>query len=108
MESNKSRKHLKLLTAMDAASREALISNFRSSGLSQSAFCRQEGISYFSMNHWLRKMRKVKNIQPVQFVEAVVPRPSLNPVEVDLPNGGRVRFHIDARTQTELLRDYLS
>ena len=40
---------------------------FKKSGLTQRAYCRQKGISYWSFNHWKRQLEQAA--MPTKFIE---------------------------------------
>jgi hypothetical protein len=87
---------------------EELVRAFRRSGLSQSEFCRRQGVSYWKLNRLLQKKRTgVLPPSAVSFVEATVSLPKVHPVEIDLPSGIRVRFYLDPEKQSRILRELL-
>ena len=60
---------------------------FKASGLTQRAFAERAGIHPATLSQWLRKVSAAQE----GFTELSVPIAALAPVEVDLPNGVRIR-----------------
>lgn len=82
-----------------------VLAQWRASGLTRAAFCRQRGISYHTLTYWKERLahppqaRAVRREQPAgaQFVElaALVPRahaPEAPRYEIVLANGRRLRL----------------
>jgi transposase-like protein len=79
-----------------AARREELVEAWRSSGLTQAAFARREGIIYSSFAAWVQAARRQPRRRrvggSVRFVEAKLPVANpVAPLEVRLPDGTSVR-----------------
>jgi hypothetical protein len=72
-------------TLREAGVRRELIEAFKGSGQSQAAFCRERGLNPATFCGWLRTSRKAR------FAEVTVPVMSGIGVEVQLPNGVKVR-----------------
>lgn len=76
--------------------RAELIAGYQTSGLTQVAFARREGIKYSTFTAWLQGRRRAAQnasttpAAPVRFVEASVPT-GWSSLEVTLPDGTRVR-----------------
>ena len=76
--------------------RRDLIVAYQSSGLTQVAFARREGIKYSTFTAWLQGRRRATQSAPaapsapVRFVEASMPA-GWGSLEVTLPDGTRVR-----------------
>jgi transposase-like protein len=72
-----------------------IVREFQSSGLSQQAFCRREGVALSSLQRW---RQRIGSSSGAGFVELVptesVPRPSTSSwsLELTLPNGASIRF----------------
>ncbi len=97
-----------------AARRAELVAAWRTSGLTQTAFARREGIVYSSFTAWVQAARlqpvaaAAKPAHaPVRFVEAKLPAPPLSPPSfawcVRLPDGTELRGQ-RAGDLAELLR----
>lgn len=71
-----------------AAEREALISEYRTSGLTQKEFARQRGIATNTFLYWL----KPRKTMPVRFAQVKIAAPVQMPLEVELKNGVRIRM----------------
>ena len=67
-----------------------IIEAYQKSGLSQPAFCRQEGLNKSTFLYWLKKYRKEqqKDFLPLQ----VGPAKTTFNLELDLPNGIKIRI----------------
>ena len=85
-----------------AADRERLIVEFKSSGLSQRAFAGRLGIHPATLSGWIRKAPGA----PASFAEVSLPLSAPAPIEVDLPNGVRIRVRTtgDVSRTAELIR----
>jgi len=71
--------------------RRELIAEFRSSGLTQAAFCRQWELNPTTFSGWLRMDRQ--ETAPVSFCEVQVPvAVSSQPIVVGLPGGAQVQI----------------
>lgn len=78
-----------------AEDRRELINEFRSSGLTQAAFCREWQINPNTFCGWLRADQK--DMAPVSFCEVQVPAAeSSPPIVVELSGGTQVRIPCDA------------
>jgi transposase-like protein len=81
----------------DAPEKQALLEAFATSGMTQEAFARREGINRFTLATWLRKKRqealKQEPGSPQRFVELGLPRSAASGfcLEVVLPDGLIVR-----------------
>jgi transposase len=79
---------------------------WRSSGLSQRAYCAREGIAVSTLQLWLRRER-AKGIEAPRFVPITVEAPAVaqydEPLEVVLLSGRRLRLAAP-RNETELAR----
>ena len=74
-----------------AAEWRAIVARYKRSGLTQAAFCTQEGLAlYIFKKHY--RSHKEAALRLGQFLEVVpsVPAPKGWGVEVELPNGGRL------------------
>lgn len=72
-----------------ADERRELIDKFRSSGLTQAAFCRQWEINPTTFSGWLRAGRQ--QVEPLEFYEVQMPATVSNgPIVVGLPGGAQV------------------
>lgn len=70
------------------------VAGWRSSGLTQAAYCRQHGLSLASLGYWRRTLGKAaaapaSALVPIVVGEAVTPDEA---IEVQLPNGLRARL----------------
>ncbi|MHB2148148.1 IS66 family insertion sequence element accessory protein TnpA [Calditrichota bacterium LG25] len=67
-----------------------IIEAYQQSGLSQPAFCRQQGLNKSTFLYWLKKYRKEKqnDFLPLSVNES---KTSFN-LELDLPNGIKIRI----------------
>ena len=77
----------------DANRREEMfkiVESYYQSGLSQPAFCRQQGLNKSTFLYWLKKYRKEKqnDFLPLSVNES---KTSFN-LELDLPNGIKIRI----------------
>ena len=81
----------RLAAKYSAAERERLIREYGKSGLSKKAFCRQRGVNLATFYGWTRRQAD----SPSPFAKAVVALPTAAPIEVDLPNGVRIRVRAD-------------
>lgn len=82
------------------------IEGWRSSGLSQRAYCEREAIALSSLQWWLRKRRAADRPEPVSFVPVEVGAVSgacEAPIEVVLLSGRRLRLSAP-KSETELAR----
>jgi transposase-like protein len=74
--------------------RQELVSAWRTSGLTQAAFAKREGVRYSTFAHWVQQATKkapVARSPRVKFTEVALP-PSLAPaLEVRLPDGTLLR-----------------
>lgn len=74
--------------------RRELMEEFRSSGLTQAAFCRQWEINPTTFSGWLRADRQ--QLEPVEFCEVQVqPTGSGGSIVVGLPGGVQVQIPCD-------------
>ena len=67
-----------------------IVESYYRSGLSQPAFCRQQGLNKSTFLYWLKKYRHEKqdDFLPLKVSES---KPSFN-LELDLPNGIKIRI----------------
>ena len=84
--------------------------SWKTSGISQRAYCEQEGISYRSFVHQHNRLMKQSKTAPLNFIEvkaepAVVSRP-VSGLQLMLPNG--IRIDISAEINPGLLQTVLS
>lgn len=91
---------------------------FQDSGLSKQEYARNRGISVFQLKRWIRilgskgtasKGSILPAFLPVNIVNSATPKPSaaLFLVEVDLPNGRRLRAHLGADVDMKKFADVL-
>jgi len=75
-----------------AERREALVAEYRQSGLTQAAFARREGVTYSTFAGWVQRSRRPRGSRraPVRFAEVRLPLPAAG-LEVRLPDGTVVR-----------------
>ena len=85
-----------------AEDRERLINEFQTSGQTGRAFCEEQGLHPATLSKWIRRASPV----PTGFTEVSVAMPSPAPIEVDLPNGVRIRVRTtgDISRTAELIR----
>ncbi len=81
------------MSPSDASRREEMfkvVESYYQSGLSQPAFCRQQGLNKSTFLYWLKKYRKEKqnDFLPLRVNES---KTSFN-LELDLPNGIKIRI----------------
>ena len=69
---------------------EAAVASFKSSGLTQREFCRQEQIKLGTFSYWYRKINGNSEIPVSGFTEVTAPVQSVG-LEVVFPNGVTVR-----------------
>lgn len=94
----------------------AHVAAWQSSGLSQSAYCRRQGLSLASFGYWRRQLRTdepdanvpvTRALVPIQVASAPAPVSLSSPwVEVCLSNGLRVRLPglVDQASVVSLVR----
>ena len=85
-----------------AEDRERLIAEFKASGLTGRAFSEQKGIHPTTLSGWVSRADQASS----GFAELSVPISSPAPIEVDLPNGVRLRVRTtgDVTRTAELIR----
>ena len=88
--------------------REAIVREYRASGLTQAAFARREGLNYSTFAGWVLKSAKTPSRRPIQFAQLRLPSlpPPLAPtaaLEVRLPDGTSVRGN-NANDLAQLVR----
>jgi transposase-like protein len=71
-----------------AAEREALVNEYRASGLTLKEFAKQHGLPVSTVSYWQRQKKAI----PARFVEVKVSAPVQMPMEVELKNGVRIRL----------------
>ena len=74
-----------------------LIENWKTSGLTQKAFCAQQSIAYSGFHYWFKKFREDKSV-PVSgpgFIPVSVTSPPdrTSSIELVMPDGRRINFH---------------
>jgi len=76
-----------------AAEWRGIIERYRQSGMGMKEFCTQEGLTLRTFEEWYRRQRRAEPGKG-QFVEVKPPVPTVEPwaVEVELPNGMRLRL----------------
>jgi len=86
----------------NAEDREQLIDEFKASGLTQRAFADRVGVHPATLSQWVRKA----SVTQEGFTELSVPISAPAPIEVDLPNGVRIRVRTtgDVSRTAELIR----
>lgn len=104
MNDKQTSRHRRVRRRFSAEDRARLIHEFRASGFTARAFCKQEGIHPVTLNSWLRKAEQAKD--GASFTELMVPMSEPAPVEMDLPNGVRIRVRNtgDVSGTVELVR----
>jgi len=90
--------------------REAIVREYRASGLTQAAFARREGLNYSTFAGWVLKSAKPASVKsPIRFAQLRLPSslpPPLAPsaaLEVCLPDGTSVRGN-NAQELAQLVR----
>jgi transposase-like protein len=86
--------------------RQALLSRYRESGMTQWEFSRREGVGLSTLIRWLQKERKSKR-PPLKFQEVILPSARTAwAIEVVSPQGWIVRCQAEAGSErlAELLR----
>jgi hypothetical protein len=75
-----------------AAEWQGIVARYRQSGIGMKEFCVQEGLTLRTFEEWYRRLRWAERGKG-QFVEVKAPSVPASPwaVEVDLPNGVRLR-----------------
>jgi hypothetical protein len=76
----------------------SMIEQWKASGLSQKAYCRQQNLSYHVFHYWYKVYRDEKGVAPNDNATFVPLRIEAQPVarslfELILPNGKRLVFH---------------
>jgi transposase-like protein len=56
-----------------AERREAIVREYRASGLTQAAFARREGLNYSTFAGWVLKSAKTPSSRPIQFAQLRLP-----------------------------------
>lgn len=85
-----------------AEDRTRLIDEFKNSGQTACAFSKHIGVHPTTLRAWLRQAAAASS----GFAEVTVSMPSAAPIEVDLPNGVRIRVRTtgDVSRTAELIR----
>ena len=90
--------------------RDAIVGEYRASGLTQAAFARREGLNYSTFSGWVLKSAKPACVKsPIRFAQLRLPSslpPPLAPaaaLEVRLPDGTSVRGN-NAQELAQLVR----
>lgn len=106
METESSKPSRRLVARYSAAERERLIEQQEASGLSKKEFCRQEGINPGTFYGWTKR----KAGAPPRFAKVEMMLPGTAPIEVDLPNGVRIRVGTggDVDQTARLIRQVVS
>lgn len=74
--------------------RRKLVSNYKRSGLSQADFCRKNETCATTFNNWLRQFGGAEtDIADVNFAEAEIVVPSVLDIEIEYPDGRRLKMH---------------
>jgi hypothetical protein len=90
----------------------ALIENWKTSGLTQKAFCAQQCIAYSGFHYWFKKFREDKSLAisglgfiPVNVTSPGLERDRASSIELVMPDGRRINFHdgVDAEFLRALL-----
>lgn len=66
---------------------------YKTSGLSQQAYCKKEGLCFSTLSYWRWKLNKEKDIQSPGFLEAKLSKEASHHqtiVQLILPNGTKV------------------
>ena len=108
--------HRKKYTRQSSAS-ISCIKKYFTSGLTQKAFCRQEGLVYATFQSWLRKYRTAehqssrtspsrKRFIPLRIPSAPVAARHSRSCTLEFPNGVSIHFSgtVDARLLSDLLQ----
>lgn len=69
---------------------EAVVASFKSSGLSQREFCKQQQIKLATFSYWYRKIKKASETPAAGFTEVTASVESVG-LEVVFPNGVIIR-----------------
>ena len=80
---------------------------YRNSGLSQKKYCEQEKISYWSMNHWKRKIDPERN-RLLEIPLSLVDSLSKSNKEIELTLEDRIRISIPERFSEDTLKKILN
>lgn len=106
---------MKNLTSSERDEKERLISLWRSSGISQGAFCRQEGISRSTFQHWRKRYdptyefqksrKKTKKFVSIEINTQEEYQQENHHLFIHYPNG--VTMQCDARMNVENLKQLL-
>ncbi len=75
----------------------SMIEQWRTSGLTQKAFCEQRSIRYYVFHYWYKRYKMQQSgveDNAGSFVKLQVAKPSsAAPVEINFPGGIRILFH---------------
>jgi hypothetical protein len=80
-----------------AEQRLQMIEQFRSSGLTQAAFCKQSGISLPTLGYWLKKTNQASKLPPpvlfseVKLAAPGIAQPNTWALEIIAPSGMTIR-----------------
>lgn len=74
-----------------AEEREALLKEYRESGLTQAAFARREGVKYVTFVNWVQAARRQECRRKPGFAELTLPRTGACSLEVQLMDGTLIR-----------------
>ena len=80
---------------------------YRKSGVSQRAYCRQQGISFWTFNPWKRKLES-RGEEVQEIPRDIVQRLSPAEKEIELSLGDGIRISIPDRFSEETLRNLLN
>jgi hypothetical protein len=86
----------------------SLIENYKSSGISGAAFCKEQNLSYHTFHYWLKKYRQKDKKSEIGFVPLKIKeREAVNSgrCEIIFPDGKRIIFH--EKTEATFLRALL-
>jgi len=90
------------------SSMSALVAKWEASGLTQTAFCRQESIHLHTFNYWKVKLSKEQEPEePTGFVPLdFIKSPAQGHIEVFYPDG--TRLHLPSSTPADYLKALLT
>lgn len=75
--------------------KQSMLEEWKNSGQSKSAYCKERGIAYHSFFYWQKKLGSSASPTPAKFLEFSPPgsSTSLAQTEIIYPNGKRIVFH---------------
>ena len=98
-------------TRYSPGERRGWVNKFKNSGMSQSAFCKANGIIATTLSNWLYLRKNKKHIEkPVTFAEVDIEISPRLSVEIEYPDGKRLKLHDFQVTgaHAEFLRQVIS